>query len=115
MGRRRMSVAELRALAAEAVERGEPLWVVRLSDPCGRMFCNTSRHELEKLGRVLVGCRIAFEVRRTDRAGIECVTFDELETLAACESMMPGLMDVVRANHLHGSYHKAGTEKEYEF
>lgn len=52
----------------------------------------------------------------TDNPNIDCVIFDAPHYLMAVEeSLMPGWMEIVRANGLHGKYRKAGTRTEYEF
>ena len=115
-GRSSIDIEALHSQINEALEHAEPIWWVRLSEPCQRFFCSLKSHQDVAVARVLVGDRIAFEVTSTNRDDVACVVPErEVEVLAACESSMRELMAVLRANALHGSYRMAGTEEEYRF
>lgn len=113
---RKLDIARLREEADKAAERNESVWWVRFRAPAARFFCDEGKLHVSSIVRVLYADRMAFSIERTDRDGVSCVTCDPaIEVLAAQESMMAGLMEVVRANGLHGAYRKAGTEKAFEF
>lgn len=107
--------AHIREAADAAADRNESIWAVRLDVHQGRLFCQRGT-QLAALAAVLYADRYGFTINDTDRAEIACVDIDPPRELFACaESMMPGLMGVLRANNVHGAYRESGTEREYRF
>lgn len=105
----------IRAAAESAVSRNEDIWCVRTDEPLGRIFCKDGM-ELARVAGALMCVRERFEVMGTNVAGVSCVEPSAPVTvLAVPDSFMPGLMAALRANGAHGTYRKAGTEREYRF
>ena len=65
--------------------------------------------------RTLYGMRLAVPRGPTDRETCSVYHLDGVEYLVADEEDMPAVMRCVRLTGLHGTYRKAGTDKEYRF
>ena len=65
--------------------------------------------------RTLYGMRMAVPRVTTDRETCSAYHLGGIEYLVAEESDMPAVMRCVRMSGYHGSYRKAGEEKEYKF
>lgn len=101
----------------ELPERGPApeLWGVRLDGPAERLYCDLGG--LMALVRALYGMDAqGWRVLDTTDPDVMLVELGRpLEWIAAEESDMRALMACLRRNGMHGSYRKAGTEKEYRF
>lgn len=110
--------ARMKREAEEAHERalGEPRpWWVHLFEPCYGLFAKGDAETLAVCA-ALYGMRAAFALRASDTDGVAWVELKApCEWIVCDEWRMRDLMRAVRRSALHGSYRKAGTEKEYEF
>ena len=114
--------AELAEAARQAsVRRGrvEPWWV-KFDVPTDRLWCTTPESgdgfTLCAVARTLYGMGREFKVRRSSDERMALVEVrTPQEFLAVEESDMALVMVAVRATGLHGTYRKAGTEREYRF
>lgn len=101
----------------ELPERGPApeLWGVRLYVPAERLFCDLDGRMA--LVRALYGMDAqGWRVLDTTDPDVMLVELGRpLEWIVTEESDMRALMACLRRNDMHGSYRKAGTEREYEF
>ena len=102
-------VAECRKRDAE---RPQPWWVRFSPLPAGIFADGDDRHAVN---RTLYYMRVLVRPTPTDREGVTWYPLDGIECLVVEESDMPAVMRCVRLTGLHGTYRKAGTEKEYRF
>ena len=108
--------ADLARAAEESLERArerpQPWWVY--ADGLFRdLFAEgADRHVID---RTLHGMRLAVPRGTTDRETCSVYHLDGVEYLVADEEDMPAVMRCVRLTGLHGTYRKAGTDKEYRF
>lgn len=113
---------ELDEAARQAKERRgrlEPWWV-RPIGGVERLWVTTPEHgegwTLCAIARTLYSMRETFRVERSTDPTMALVTLDHgREFLAVDESDMAPVMRSVRLTGLHGTYRKAGTDREYEF
>lgn len=70
------------------------------------------RHVID---RTLYGMRMAVPRGPTDRETCSVYRLGGVEYIVADEEDMPAVMRCVRMSGLHGTYRKAGTDKEYRF
>ena len=116
MSRPRGWRAALDRQAEEARERAKHRpqpWLIYIRPPT----CGVFAEEADRLAlvRTLVGMRLPVRPAPTDREGVMHYGLGLCELLVAEESDMPAVMRCVRLTGLHGTYRKAGTEKEYRF
>lgn len=108
--------ADLNRQAEEALERvsgrPQPWWVTFDELPQGIFAEGDDRIVI---ARTLFSMRAPVRPAPTDRAECEFYAIDGVERLVADEEDMPAVMRCVRLTGLHGTYRKAGTEKEYRF
>ena len=108
--------ARLAREADEALERakGRPQpWMVRFSPPTPGIFAQgDDRHVMD---RTLFSMRVPLIRQATDREDVVWYCLGGMELLVAEESDMTAVMRCVRMSGLHGTYRKAGEEKEYRF
>ena len=97
------------------------VWWVQFDSVVERIFCDRAHAAIvyqADAGISWAGFDTSGRPRElpTDDPDVVCFAFDAPHYLMAVEeSFMPGWMEVVRANGLHGRYRKAGTRVEYEF
>ena len=112
-------LAEAARQAATRRGRVEPWWV-KFETPADRIWCTTPESgegwNLCAVARTLYGMGREFKVQRSsdERMALVKVRHPQ-EFLAVEESDMRLVMVAMRATGLHGTYRKAGTEKEYRF
>lgn len=113
--------AELREAAQAARERRgriEPWWV-RFDTDCHQLWATTPESgegwTLCAVARTLYGMGRRFDVERSADPRQALVTFEPQGFLAVDESDMALVMRAVRHSGWHGTYRKAGTDKEYKF
>lgn len=112
---------ELRKAAEAARERRGRLqpWWVKFDRPCDRLWVTTPESgdgwTLCAIARTLYAMGRTFEVTDSTDPSQALVTFAPQEFLAVEESDMALVMREVRRSGWHGTYRKAGTEREYEF
>ena len=108
--------AALRRQAEESREWAErqsrPWWVY--ADGLFRdLFAEgDDRHVID---RTLYGMRLAVPRGTTDRETCSAYHLGGIELIVAEEEDMPAIMRCVRMSGYHGTYRKAGTDKEYRF
>ena len=107
--RLQVQVAERREWAAE---RPAPWWVRFDGLPQGIFAEGADAHVM---ARTLFAMREPVRPTPTDREGVTFYPLDLCERIVAEESDMKAVMRCVRLTGLHGSYRKAGEEKEYRF
>ena len=97
------------------------VWWVRFDSPVELVFCDRA-HAASVLnadyGISWAGVGVSHRPKRlqTDDPETVCFKFEApIEAMAVEEAFMGGWMQVVRSNGYHGTYRKAGTEKEYRF
>lgn len=105
--------AEVEAACERAGHRPRPWWV-RFSPPLlqGVFAEGDDRHVM---ARTLFAMRVPVRPTPTDRDGCEWYPLDGVERLVVEESDMPAVMRCVRLTGLHGTYRKAGEERDYRF
>ncbi len=112
---------ELRQAAQATRERLGRLrpWWVKFDRPCDRLWVTTPESgegwTLCAIARTLYAMGRTFEVAESTDPSQALVTFAPQEFLAVEESDMALVMREVRRSGCHGTYRKAGTEREYEF
>jgi len=112
---------ELREAAEAARERRGRLqpWWVKFDTDCGELWATTPESgegwTLCAIARTLYAMGRTFEVTDSTDINHALVTFAPQEYLAVEESDMALVMQAVRRSGHHGTYRKAGTEKEYRF
>ena len=107
--RLQQAVAERREWAAR---QPAPWWVFFDGLPQGIFAEGDDRHVIT---RTLYAMRVPVRPAPTDRDDCEFYALDGVERLVADEEDMPAVMRCVRLTGLHGTYRKAGTDKEYRF
>ena len=107
---------DLARQAEEALERARgrprPWWVCFDELPQGVFAEGADRIVV---ARTLYAMRAPVRPAPTDRPECEFYALDGVERLAVDEEDMPAVMRCVRLTGLHGTYRKAGTDKEYRF
>ena len=112
---------ELREAAEAARERRGRLqpWWVKFDKDCDRLWATTPESgegwTLCAIARTLYAMGRTFEVAESTDPKQALVRFEPQEYLAVDESDMALVMQAVRRSGHHGTYRKAGTEKEYRF
>ena len=96
-----------------AIEEPQPWWVT-FSEPCEGIF-SRGVEQHTSVAAVHVGMRVPPQPTRTDTDDVTYWRLDGIERLAVGEQFMRGFMQAVRYSMLHGTYRKAGTEREYRF
>ena len=104
--------AEVEAARERAKERPQPWWVSFDELPQGIFAEGMDRIVV---ARTLYAMRVPVRPAPTDRDGCEFYALDGVERLAVDEEDMPAVMRCVRLTGLHGTYRKAGEEREYRF
>ena len=104
--------AEVEAARERAKSRPRPWWVCFDELPHGVFAEGTDRIVI---ARTLFSMRVPVRPAPTDRAECEFYALDGVERLVAEEDDMTAVMRCVRLTGLHGTYRKAGTDKEYRF
>ena len=104
--------AEVEAARERAKSRPRPWWVIFDELPQGVFAEGDDRIVV---ARTLFSMRVPVRPAPTDRAECEFYALDGVERLVAEEEDMPAVMRCVRLTGLHGTYRKAGEEKEYRF
>lgn len=108
--------ADLNRQAEEALERArgrpKPWWIFFDDLPQGIFADGTDR---VVVARTLYAMRVPVLPAPTDRKECEFYALDGVERVVVDEEDMPAVMRCVRLTGLHGSYRKAGTDKEYRF
>lgn len=104
--------AEVEAARERAKERPRPWWVH--ADGLFRdLFAEgDDRHVMD---RTLFAMRMAVPREPTDRETCSVYRLGGIERIVADEADMPAVMRCVRMSGYHGSYRKAGEEREYKF
>ncbi len=100
----------------------DPMWWVRLSEPCPRIFCARTKGK-DEIGTditvlaVLMRDRYEYTPRETEQSDVMCVELEpERESFAVPESFMGGFMQAIRSNGLHGEYWRArDIDERYKF
>ena len=108
--------AALKRQASELRERDarQPApWWVRFDAPSKGIFAQGN--DAHVINRTLYAMRVPVRPTPTDRGGVTFYPLDDAEFVVAEESDMRAVMRCVRLTGLHGSYRKAGEEKEYRF
>lgn len=104
--------------ARERMGRLEPWWV-KFDRPCGQLWVTTPKAgegwTLCAIARTLYAMGRRFEISDSTDPAQALVRFEPQEFLAVEESDMALVMRSVRRSGCHGTYRKAGTDKEYEF
>lgn len=88
-------------------------WWVRFHTPARGIFAEGDDHHV--MTRTLFAMRLPVCPAPTDREGVTYYPLDDVEYLVADEADMHAVMRCVRLTGLHGTYRKAGTDKEYRF
>lgn len=104
--------AEVDAARERAKERPQPWWVYADGLFHDLFAEGDDRHVIN---RTLYGMRLAVPRGPTDRETCSVYHLDGIEYIVADEEDMPAVMRCVRMSGLHGTYRKAGEEKEYRF
>ena len=108
--------AALRRQAEESHEwtRGQPRpWWVHADGLFRDLFAEgDDRHVMD---RTLFAMRTAVPREPTDRETCSVYHLGGIEYIVADEEDMPAVMRCVRMSGYHGSYRRAGEEKEYRF
>lgn len=108
--------ADLNRQVEEALERArgrpKPWWIAFDQLPQGIFAEGMDRIVI---ARTLYAMRVPVRPAPTDRPECEFYALDGVERLSVDEEDMPAVMRCVRLTGLHGTYRKAGTEKEYRF
>lgn len=99
--------------AREWASRQPAPWWVRFHMPARGIFAEGDDHHV--MTRTLFAMRLPVRPAPTDRAECEFYQLDGVERLVVNEEDMPAVMRCVRLTGLHGTYRKAGTDKEYRF
>lgn len=104
--------AEVEAARERAKEQSRPWWVY--ADGLFRdLFAEgDDRHVMD---RTLYGMRLAVPRGPTDRDTCSVYHLGGTEYLVVEESDMPAVMRCARMSGYHGSYRRAGENKEYRF
>ena len=104
--------AEVEAARERAKSRPRPWWVY--ADGLFRdLFAEGDDRYV--MDRTLYGMRLAVPRGTTDRETCSVYHLGGIEFIVADEEDMPAVMRCVRMSGLHGTYRKAGTDKEYRF
>ena len=106
----------LRRQVAERQERDarQPApWWVRFDAPAKGVF--SQGQDAHVMNRTLYAMRVPVRPTPTDMDGVTFYPLDDAELVVAEESDMPAVMRCVRLTGLHGTYRKAGEEREYRF
>lgn len=113
--------AELAEAALQSRERRGRLqpWWVTFDGECDRLWATTPRSgegwTLCAVARTLYAMGRRFAVADSTDPRQALVRFEPQEFLAVEESDMALVMQAVRHSGWHGTYRKAGTDKEYKF
>lgn len=115
--RRKTLAGAIRELADKAVERNQPMWMVRLDEPTEVLYATKADHSSTNLLAVLYSnYGMYWTTYKTDRQDVMCIrTTTPICVLGVAEEFMGKLMATLRANSMHGTYHKAGTRESYRF
>lgn len=108
--------ADLARAAEESLERARERphpWWVRFDAPANGIFAQGQ--DAHVINRTLFAMREPVRPTPTDREGVTFYPLDSAEFIVADEADMHAVMRCVRLTGLHGSYRKAGAEKEYRF
>ena len=101
--------AEVEAARERAKSRPRPWWVY--ADGLFRdLFAEGDDRYV--MDRTLYGMRLAVPRGTTDRETCSVYHLGGIEFIVADEEDMPAVMRCVRMSGLHGTYRKAGTDKE---
>ena len=92
------------------------VWWVRCDEPVTRLVCPRGGGEATVMG-VLYDMRRdrGATVRPTTDPALGCVDMEPTGGFAVQVSNMRAFVAILRANRVHGSYRRAGDDREYRF